>query len=200
MPETIKKTTEIATIDVTLITVQEQGSDNIYALDTASNIGVTPNTETTDGVKLIIKGVLKAQKGEETTVTGNTLTLTDNVFSPELVKLLQGGTIYYWTSAEHTEKTTEETEFGIAGYKPPVTGSTEKSKVFELCAYSAQYDTAGNIVQYEKIIYPNCKGQPIGLSSQDNTFRAPEYTITSAPSKGEAPYEIEYVDTLPTIA
>jgi para-nitrobenzyl esterase len=46
---------------------------------------------------------------------------------------------------------------------------------------------------------PNCQGQPVALSSEDGVFRAPEYTITSAPDKGQAPYEIAYVKELPDV-
>lgn len=48
-------------------------------------------------------------------------------------------------------------------------------------------------------MYPNCQGQPVALSSEDGVFRAPEYTITSAPDKGQAPYEIAYVKELPDV-
>ena len=68
-----------------------------------------------------------------------------------------------------------------------------------MCAYSAQYDSSGAIVQYEKITYPNCIGVPVSFSSEDGAFRAPEYTINSAPKTGEAPYKIEYVATLPIL-
>ena len=96
----VKKGTEIATIDVALVSVQsyDQGADEII-LDTANHIQVEVQTETEDAVKLIVKGRLIAQKGETVTVTGNQITLTDNVFNSELVKLLQGGTIL-------TDKTT----------------------------------------------------------------------------------------------
>lgn len=89
------KVTEIATIDVNMV-VMETTSQS-FALDTASKIAVEPQIETQDAVKLIVKGVLKAQKREVSTITGNTITLTDNVFSPEEVKILQGGTIVYST-------------------------------------------------------------------------------------------------------
>ena len=56
------------------------------------------------------------------------------------------------------------------------------------------------IVQYEKGTYPNCQGVPVAFSSEDGTFRAPEYTINSAPKSTEAPYDISYVDKLPTVA
>lgn len=191
-----KKITEIPTIDVSMVMVE---TDNeAYILDTANKIAVEPQIETTDAVKLIIKGRLIAQKPEESTITGNQITLTDNVFAPELVKMLQGGAIKYWTDAQHTASGTEATEFGIAGYDPPTTGSGEKGKVFKLHAFSAQYDTSGQIVQYEKITYPNCQGVPVAFGSEDGVFRAPEYTINSAPKSNESPYSISYVTELPT--
>ena len=193
-----KKITEIPTIDVSMVMVETD--DESYILDTANKIAVEPQIETTDAVKLIVKGRLIAQKPEESTITGNKITLTDNVFAPELVKMLQGGTIKYWTDAQHTATSTEHTTFGIAGYTPPVAGSGEKGKVFKLHAFSAQYDTSGQIVQYEKITYPNCQGVPVAFGSEDGTFRSSEYTINSAPKSDEAPYDISYVGELPTAA
>ncbi len=196
----IKRATEIPTIDVALVTIQPEDSEDEFAFDTASVIEVEPQIEEADPVQLIVKGVLKAQKPATATLTGNQITLTDNVFTPELVQILQGGTIYYWTSAEKNEKGTSPTEFGIAGYEPPVVGSTDRGKNFKLNAYSAQYDAGGNIVQYEKITYPGCKGTPVAFNSEDDTFRAPEYVINSAAKKGEAMYSIEYVPKLPVIS
>ena len=193
----LKKTTEIPTIDVVLVTIE--AGNTSYALDTASNIAVEPQVEEEDAVKLVVKGKLKAQKPSVSTLTGNQITLTDNVFTPELVKILQGGTIKYWTSAEHTTESEDATEFGISSYTPPTVGSGTKGQVFTLSAYSAQYDTSGQIVQYEKISYPNCQGVPVAFSSEDGTFRVPEYTINSAPKSTESPYKIEYVNELPSV-
>ena len=187
MTVTIKKTTEIPTIDVNLVTIQAEGSNDEYILDTASQIQVEPQIEEEDGVKLVVKGVLKAQKLGTSTLTGNQITLTDNVFTPELVKILQGGTI-------------TESGGAITGYTPPVAGSNEKGSLFTLKAYSAQYNAAGTIVRYECIAYPNCQGVPVAFNSEDGAFRAPEYTINSAPDIGEAPYEITYVNSLPAPA
>lgn len=177
----------IATIDCSLITIET--ADGEFGFDTANKIEVEPQTEEEDAVKLIVKGVLRAQKPKTVTITGNEITLTDNVFTPELVLILQGGEITY--DAENPKK--------ITGYNPPASGSADKGEVFKLNAYSAQYDASGQIVQYEKITYPNCQGQPVAFGSEDGAFRAPEYTITSAPKTGERPYEIKYVDALPTL-
>lgn len=185
---TVKRATEIPTIDVSLVTIQPQGEDLEYILDTASQISTEPEIEETDATKLVIKGVLKAQKLAVSTMTGTTITLTDNVFTPELVQILQGGEILY-----DTVDTNE-----IIGYRPPVAGSSDKGKVFTLNTYSAQYDASGQIVRYEKMSFPNCQGTPISLSMEDDVFRVSEYTISSAPKKDEYPWTVDYVDALPT--
>lgn len=183
-----KSKAEIATIDVCLVTIET--ADGEFGFDTANTIGVEPQIEEQEAVKLVVKGILRAQKPAQKTLTGNNITLTDNVFNPELVLVLQGGTIKY--DAEDPKK--------IIGYTPPVAGSSDKGEVFKLNAYSAQYDASGQIVQYEKITYPNCEGSPVAFGSEDGAFRAPEYTITSAPKTGEAPYDISYVAELPVLA
>jgi hypothetical protein len=123
--------------------------------------------------------------------------LTDNVFTPELVKILQGGTIQTETTGEEPNVVTK-----IVGYTPPAVDAADdlRGEVFDLCAYSAEYDAAGQIVKYEKITYPNCTGDPVVLNSEDGVFRAPEYTITSMPSNGQAPYTLAYVTELPAVS
>lgn len=190
---------EIPTIDVAMVTIAVSGGTEI-ALQTASKIAVSVQTETEDAVKLVVKGKLIAQKPETTTITGNTVTLTDNVFNPEMVKILQGGTVKYWSSEDQTTETDSDAGYGVSSYTPPVAGSDDKGTPFTLNAYSAIYDAAGLITGYEKIAYPNCQGTPVALNSEDNVFRAPEYTINSAPKTGEAPYKITYVKTLPTVS
>lgn len=187
----VKKGNEIATIDVALVSIQtyEAGSDEII-LDTANQIQVTVGTDTQDRVALIVKGRLIAQKPEVTTVTGNTIVLTDNVFNDEVVKILQGGTVLY-----------DETTGDFTGYRPPVVGSTDKGKLFKLKAYSAIYNAAGVLTGYERITYPNCQGTPVAFNSEDGTFRSSDYTINSAPAEGESPYELDIiaVDDLPVV-
>lgn len=195
-----KKGHEIPTIDVVLVTVGpiEEGGDEI-ALDTASNIQVSPQVETEDAIKLIVKGRLIAQKPAVNTMTGNAITLTDNVFNPELVQILQGGVIKYWADADQGSTSDTDMGFGVASYTPPVAGAMSQQKVFPLNAYSAIYNAAGVITGYEKITYPNCQGVPVAFNSEDGVFRVAEYTINSAPAEGEAPYVINYVKELPSV-
>lgn len=181
-----KSLAEIPTIDVCLVTIETQTGE--FGFDTANQISVETQVEEQDAVKLVVKGVLRAQKKATSTITGTQITLTDNVFNPELVKVMQGGKIIL-------DEGTQE----IIGYEPPVAGSADKGETFILNAYSAQYDGAGTIVRYEKISYPNCTGVPVAFSSEDDAFRAPEYTINSAPNTGEPPYRISYVKDLPIL-
>lgn len=185
--EVRKSKAEIATIDCCLVTIETE--DGEFGFDTSNKVAVEPQIEEEDAVKLVVKGILRAQKPKTTTLTGNEITLTDNVFNPELVLVLQGGVIKY-----DTEDPTK-----IIGYTPPVAGSSDKGEIFKLNCYSAQYNAAGQIVQYEKITYPNCQGSPVAFGSEDGTFRAPEYVISSSPNTGEAPYDINYVPNLPVL-
>lgn len=185
MAVTKKKLEAIPTIDVSLIVIRTGTTENgtEYAVDTSNKLGVEPQTETTDAIKLVKLNKIIAQKPQRTVITGHQLTLTDNVFSPTLAKVLQGGTI---------------TGSGDSlVYEPPVSGSDDKGEVFELDAYSAQYDASGQIVRYEKTTYPNCQGTPFTESIEDDVFRVSEYTINSAPKTGQAPYKRSYVTSLP---
>ena len=197
----IKRAEAIATIDVALLVITtEETTPRTFCLDTASKIGIESQLETKDAIKLIIKGALKAQKGKVVTLTGTTITLTDNVFTPELVQVLQGGTIKYWSDASHTEEQTTDAGFGISSYTPPVAGVREENTFFTLKAYSAVYNAAAQITKYECVEYPHCYGDPVAFESEDDVFRAPEYTINSSPDTNEPPYKITYVDELPEIA
>lgn len=185
MALTKKKVAWSATIDVSLVVIRTGDSSNgtEYAIDTANKVAVEPQLSEEEAKQVIKDGRLLAQKLGKTTLTGNQITLTDNVFSVEVAKILQGGEI----SGEGVSLT----------YTPPVAGSGAKGEVFELDIYSAEYNGAGQIVKYEKTTYPNCQGSPIGLNVEDGVFRVPEYTIMSAPDKGQAPYKISYVEELP---
>lgn len=194
-----KKGHEVPTIDVALVTITTKDSNTEIALNTASNIQVSVNSQTEDAVQLIVKGRLISQKPSTTTITGHAIVLTDNVFNAEVVKVLQGGTVKYFGDVDQLTESDEDLGYGIKSYTPPVAGSSDKGEVFVLNAYSAIYNAAGILTGYERISYPNCQGTPVALSSEDGAFRAPEYTINSAPDTGEAPYEIVYVKELPEV-
>ena len=181
-----KKGQEIATIDVAMVTLTTKDGVEL-GLKTSTQVGVESQIETTEAIKLIVKGTLIAQKRQKSIITGNSITMKDNVFNPQLAQILQGGTIEY--NVDHSFKK----------YTPVVSGEDYSPDPFTLNTYSAQYDASGLIVKYEKTTYPNCTGEPVSFETEDDVFRAPEYTIISAPAEGEAPYTIEMVDSLPEL-
>ncbi len=186
-----KRGHEIAAIDVeliTLVTTPPNGGTPIeLGLKTATQIDLDPQIETTDAIKLIIKGLLRAQKRERSTLTGNTITVHDNVFNPQLMQIIQGGEITY----------DEDGEF--LSYAPPIVGEDYSPVPFKLCIYTAVYDEAGIVSHYMRYDYPNCTGVPVAMSVQDDVFVAPEYTIISAPGSGERAYVMTKVQTLPEL-
>ena len=95
--EVKKSKAEIATIDCSLVTIETDEGE--FGFDTSNKVAVEPQIEEEEAVKLVVKGILRAQKPPVKTITGNEITLTDNVFNPELVLVLQGGTIKYHPGA-----------------------------------------------------------------------------------------------------
>ena len=85
----IKRGTEMAMIDCCMIVVTPEGEEKGLAVTSNTKLGVEPLVEVTEAVKLIIKGVLKAQKPEVKTITGHTLTLTDNMTILEFIEVMQ---------------------------------------------------------------------------------------------------------------
>jgi len=185
-----KAAAEIATIDCKLITIETAAGE--FGFETSNQVQVEIQIDEQEAVQLIVKGRLIAQKLPVSTITGHTITLSDNVFNPELIMILQGGEVLY-------DPVDPVDPDKIIGYRPPVAGSREKGEVFALNAYTAQYDASGQVVQYERTSYPNCQGVPMSFNSQDNVFRAPQYTIHSAPKQGEHPYTLDYVNALPVL-
>ena len=185
MTMTKKKATEIATIDVALVVFRTGNTTDgtELAIDTANKVSVEPQIDTVDAIRNVKLGRVIAQKPAVVTIAGHQIIMTDNVFTPEVVVMLQGGTLT-GTGESMT-------------YTPPISGSSDKGEVFEADFYSAQYDSSGMIVKYEKITYPNCQGSPVTIATEDGVFRMQEYTINSAPRAGEPPYKISYVNALP---
>lgn len=180
--------TESALADVALVVLTDK-DDNAYSFTTATQVNAKVRVKEGATTELIIKGVLKAQKINTDTVLGVDLEFQDNMFLPEVIQLLQGGTLTH----------ASETENEVTGYTAPLVGSAFTPSKFNISIYTASYDTEGAITGYLKIDFPNGKGKPVELSFEDDKFFAPKYTIISTPSNGQAPYSITKVTTLPSI-
>lgn len=189
MPTNPSAVTEKATIDCAMIVLTtEETTPKVYGFTSGTKIGVEANIETSEAIKLMIKGVLKAQKPEKRTLTGHTITLTDPMTIMEMLPLLDGGELV-------RDQTTDE----ITGYRPPNTGATITKTKFTMDCYSAIMD-GSSVTGYEKVTYTGCEGQPFSPQSEDDVFRVNEYTIISAPTAGTPPFTLDIVDALPVIS
>lgn len=183
-----KKVTKMALIDVEMVEIVAHNVEqDTYRWKTASNLDAELNITEGEATELIVNGQLIAQKRAKDVVTGSTLTVTDNVFAPEIVKFIQSGEF-------------EVDEHGnFVSYTAPSAGEEVKLDKFDFNIYTAQRDVAGDIVSYIKVGFPNCSGKPVNIKLENGAFFAPEYTIISAPSTGDAPYTITAVEELPTL-
>lgn len=117
---------------------------------------------------------------------GYNLTFTDNTFDPEIMALIEGGTL-------------TKTSDTISGYRSPLLseGAT-KMLPFRMTLYVANYE-GDSIKNYVKVTLNNCTGSAPGMSL-GKEFYAPELTIKAREAtKASLPVrEIAYVTTLPT--
>ena len=133
-----------------------------------------------------MNNVLIAQKRSQDVVTGATIKVTDNIFSPQVLQTVQGGTF------------TVDSDGNFTGYEAPKAGEEYTPEVFDFAMYTAQRDVSGAIKQYAKILFPNCVGKPTAISFEENTFFCPTYELVSTPNNGESPYKITTMKELPT--
>lgn len=194
MSDTIVKTTEKATIDCSMVVIKtREGTPKVYGFTYGTKASIEANVEMQEAIKLIVKGVLKAQRPEKRILTGHTITLTNSLLAMELLPLFNGGELVKGGSGG-TE---------IVGYNGPATGEEVVKTKFDLTLYSEILE-GSSVVGYEEVIYPNCEGQPFGLNSEDDVFRISDITIVSAPGKDaegqpERAMKMSIVEELPTI-
>lgn len=184
MTATVKKINQMPLSDVSLVRVIT--SDSIYSFKTSDEITTEEVVSEGEEQTLKIKGEIYANREAKDTVLGYDLTCKDNVMCPELLKVMQGGTIEYDTDGKTFKKYTA----------PPIGQTTTKEK-FDVEVYSAEVGTDGDTGRFSKVTFPSCKGKSVPISFQDGEYYSNEYTIQSRPAKGVQPYTIDVVDALP---
>ena len=173
--------------NIELVEIITEGiTPKTYYFDTAEEATYSPTvSEGKEDVKRI-KNRIAAINRTEDIQYGSSITLKDNSFSPEVLEVVDGGTV---------KKTSDK----ITGYTGSPSGTTVARKPFTLNLYTSEKSTSGGSINYYKFSYPNCKGTPAKFSFKDGEFMTPEYTIVSRPSKGAAPFDIDIVQALPNV-
>ena len=186
---TAKAINQLPLTDVAMCEViTKETNPVVYRFKTSDEVETEEVISEGEEQTLKIKGVVYANKPAEDVTLGYDITLKDNMFCPEVLEVIQGGTI--------TFDTVDTTKF--KSYSAPPVGVSKSKKRFDLIVYSEIVTNDGPTGDYAKITFPNGKGNSVPLSIKDGEYFASEYTIKSRPAKGESPYTIEIVDALPT--
>ena len=176
----------MALSDVSMIRlVTKDGNNKEYIFTSSTDFEAEEVIQEGEEKPLIVKGVLVANKPAKDTLLGHDIKLVDNLFTPEVLCLLQGGEI----------ETGEDGEF--KKYLPPIVGEESVKIKFDTEIYSAIVEKDGETGQYLKTVYYNCIGQNKPLSFKDDEYFVAEYGIQSRPANGERPYDFEVVTGLP---
>ncbi|WFD12013.1 hypothetical protein [Tepidibacter hydrothermalis] len=181
MGDTVAKSLPLADIVLAEI-VTEETTPVTYKFKTASECKLSPKLSKGKEKILRIKNTIHSKSKTKDICIGMDLTLKDNVFTPDVFALVDGGTITY--DKGNSEKFT---------YEAPQTGKEVKRTKFKLNLYTAKKDSAGEITGYVKLSYPHCEGTPVSFNLKDEDFMVPQMKIESAPGMGESPYSIEYL-------
>ena len=120
---------------------------------------------------------------------GYNLTFKDNTFDPEIMALVEGGTV----------KKASGGTGAITGYDSPMlSAGATNMKPFRMILYVPNY-VGDSIVNYVKIVLNNCTGTAPGMNLGKEFF-APEFNVKAREAtKASLPIKsMEYVTVLPT--
>lgn len=183
-----KKINQLPLTNVEMVQIITKESEPVtYQFDTSDEVKTEEVVSEGEEQTLKIKGIVRANIPQEDTVLGYDLSFKDNVMCPELLEVMQGGTITY--DADGTT---------FKSYEAPKIGVSTTKKKFNTVIYSKEVGTDGATGRYAKVTFPSCQGASVPLEFKDGEYYSNEYTVKSRPAKGESPYKIEIVDALPS--
>ncbi len=169
------------------IVTEEDVPRTFILTDVASDADVTAYLSEGEEKILRVKNVIKAQNKTEDIVLGYDIKLVAATFVPEILAIVDGGTLRY--DDLDPDK--------VVGYDAPVVGQVVERIPFTTNIYTEEKDGDGSTVSYVKFGYKNCTGKPVNYSLQDGEFYAPEFPIKSRSKLKQSPVKIDFLDELP---
>ena len=185
MSQTIKNLEERVLANIVRAEITEETEDGTtYVFTTSSEASIKPfaseGTEKIHRVKNTILGSLRY----EDILLGYEIKLVNNTFCPELLSLVDGGTV-----------TTDESG-NFASYTAPVVGTVTERKNLTVSLYTEELDCDGETLEYIKFTFKHAKGKPVEYSIKDGEFVVPELTQRSRAKTGESSVAVEVLATL----
>lgn len=173
---------QFALCDVVMTQIKVNGGKT-HSFATADEISCEPVIEEGEAKNLTIKNKLIASKQTPDMVLGHNITCKDNVFAPELLADIQGGTV--------------DSSGSFTKYTAPNVGGMPNTKAFDFIVYVEVVGDDGPTGEYLKYTFPNCKGSFISPNFKDGEYYANEYTIKSRPALNTSLYTVDLVRELP---
>lgn len=169
------------------IVTEEEAPRTFRLTDVASDAEAIAHLSEGDEKELRVKNTIKAQNNTEDIVMGYDLKLISATMVPEILALIDGGTLTY--DDIDTDK--------VVKYEAPPIGSPVERTPFTAKVYTEEKDADGSTLSYVCFNYKNCKGKPVNYILKDGEFFVPELNLRSRGKLGQSPVSIEFMDKLP---
>lgn len=167
------------------ITYDVEGTPTTVTFDTFSEANIEPKISEGEEKILRMRDKILGVARTEDILYGLNIQLTDNAFSPELIEVVDGGTLQY--DAVETTK--------VIGYVPPKSTDVANRKEFSLTLYCEEKE-GETVKQYVKYTFPKCKGRPIGISLKEEEFAVQQFNVIAYETETEPCYKWDYVTSL----
>lgn len=149
-----------------------------FTFETQDEADIKPSLSAGKEDILRVKNRIIAVNDTEDIVIGYEIKMKDNVLSPELLALVEGGT------------------FVNNKYEGPKAGTVVDRDKYTLIIYTEEkeyMDTVG----FARFEFRHNKGKAVDYKMKDGTFYVPEFDSKSRPAKGESPVIITFVKEIP---
>lgn len=180
----VKNLEERVLANIVRAEITEEESGDKYVFTTSSEASIKPftseGTEKIHRVKNTILGTIRY----EDILLGYEIKLVNNTFCPELLALVDGGTV------------TADEDGTFKSYASPVVGQVTERKNLTVSLYTQEVDCDGGTVEYIKFTFKHAKGKPVEYSIKDGEFFVPELTLRSRAKTGESSAEVAVLKSL----
>lgn len=187
MAENIKEFA-IANVSRVDFITEEEVPRTFTLVDVASEAEAIAYLSEGDETILRVKNKIKAQNNTEDIVLGYDLKFVNATVIPEILALVDGGTVTY---------SDPDTNLIVSKYEAAAVGSVVDRTPFTAKVYTEVKDTDGSTTSYVCFNYKNCKGKPVNYSLVDGDFYAPELNLKSRSKLGASPVTVEFLEDLP---
>lgn len=188
MSNTIKALEEMVMANIVRTEIEEEKAEGgkTYVFTTASEAGITPYLSEGEEKIHRVKNQILGMNNTEDIVLGYDIKLVNNTFTPELLSVVDGGTVTY----DEDEK--------FQKYEAPEAGTVVNREKVTINVYTEEKDCDGETTSYLKFTFKHAKGTPVEYSIKDGEFFVPEMTLKARAKRGEKPVVVEVLTELPT--